>query len=97
MYTIDHTIMAQAFDKLQVQKLVQSDRFEILTISLEEGSIFPEHTSPTNAQLIVLQGDILFHINGEAFRLKTQERFSFPKEVPHWVKANENSKFLIIR
>ena len=97
MYTVNHTIAAQAFDKLQVQKLVKSDTFEILSICLEKGSVFPEHTSPTDAQLIMLQGDIIFHINGEAFRIKEQEHFGFPKEVPHWVKANENSKFLIIR
>lgn len=97
MYTVNNTIASQSFDKLQVQKLVKSDVFEILTISLEAKSIFPEHTSPTDAHLIVLQGDILFHINEKVFRIKTQEHFSFPKEVSHWVEANENSKFLIIR
>jgi len=68
-----------------------------LSISLEKDATFPEHTSPTNAQLIVIEGDIVFHINGEPFHLKKYQQFGFPKEVSHWVKANENSKFLIIR
>lgn len=97
MYTIQSTIKSQKFDALQVQKLAKNDAFEILNISLEKGAVFPTHTSTANAQLIVLEGDILFHINGETFHLKEQQHFSFPKETEHWVKANENSKFLIIR
>lgn len=97
MYQVENTIASQPYDKLQVQKLVKSDGFEILSISLEEDVIFPEHTSPTDAQLVVLEGNIVFHINGKSYQLKTQQYFSFPKETKHWVKANEDSKFLIIR
>ncbi len=97
MYKIDNTIKVQEYDKLQVQKLSKNDAFEILNISLEKEAVFPEHTSPTDAQLIVLEGDIFFHINEETFHLTAQQHFSFPKETAHWVKANENSKFLIVR
>ena len=97
MYTINNTIASQPFDKLNVEKLVKTDVLEILGISLEKDAVFPEHTSPTDAHLVVLEGHIIFHINGEPFHLKEQQHFNFPKEVPHWVKANENSKFLIIR
>ena len=97
MYTVNNTIASQAFDKLQVQKLVKNKTLEILSISLEKDAIFPEHRSPADAQLIVLEGDIFFHIKGDTFHLKKQQHFSFAKEEKHWVKANENSKFLIIR
>lgn len=97
MYTINNTIKSQTFNKLQVEKLAKTDVFEILSISLEKDAVFPKHTSPTNAQLIVLEGDIIFHIHGEPYHLKGQQNFSFPKETEHWVSANENSKFLIIR
>lgn len=97
MYEIDNHINSQAFDRLQIHKLKKTDKFEILSISLEKNAIFPEHTSPTDAQLIVLAGDIVFHIKGEIYQLTKHQHFSFPREVAHWVKANENSKFLIIR
>lgn len=97
MYTIQNTIKTQEYNKLQVQKLTKNDTFEILSISLEKDAIFPTHTSPTDAQLIVMEGDIIFHIHGEPYHLKAQEHFSFPKETEHWVSANENSKFLIVR
>lgn len=97
MKIINNTIKTQAYNKLQVQILVKTETFEILSISLEKEAIFPEHTSPRDAQLVVLEGHIVFHINGQAFPLEAQQHFSFPKETEHWVKAHENSKFLIIR
>ena len=97
MYEINNSIVSQTFDKLKVHKLAKTDVFEILSISLEKDAVFPEHTSPTDAQLILLEGDIDFHINGETYGLKKQQHFSFPKEEKHWVQAKQNSKFLIIR
>ncbi len=97
MYTIDNTIKNQKFEALQVQKIAKTDVLEILSISLEKDAIFPEHTSPTDAHLIVLEGVIVFHINNEIFTLTTQQHFSFSKQNSHWVEAKENAKFLIIR
>lgn len=97
MYEIREEIKTQPYDKLQIQKLSKNDAAEVLSISLESGAIFPEHTSPTDALLVVLEGDIHFHIDHDNFHLTKQEYFSFPRETRHWVKANENSKFLIIR
>lgn len=97
MYTIQSKIKSQAFDKLQIQKLVKNNALEILSISLEKDAVFSTHTSPSDAQLILLEGDIVFHIHGEPYHIKAQENFSFPKETEHWVNANADSKFLIIR
>ncbi|WP_297695165.1 cupin domain-containing protein [uncultured Eudoraea sp.] len=97
IYTISNQIADQPFDNLQLKKIVKTDALEILSISLEKGATFPEHTSPKDAQLIVLEGEIAFHINETSYKLKTQQNFNFPKATPHFVMANENSKFLIIR
>ncbi len=97
MYKTSNQIAEQKFDKLQVQKLVKTEALEILSISLEKGATFPEHISPADAQLIVLEGNIVFHINENSYLLKSQQNINFPKATPHSVRANENSKFLIIR
>ncbi|MFS4467898.1 cupin domain-containing protein [Maribacter sp. 2210JD10-5] len=97
MYEESNQIRNQKYDKLQVEIVVETDTFDILTISLEKNAIFPEHSSPSDAQLIVLEGDIIFHIDNEPHHLTAYQHFNFPKHTEHWVKANENSKFLIIR
>ncbi|WP_299532685.1 cupin domain-containing protein [Ulvibacterium sp.] len=97
MYEIREDIKTQPYHKLQIQRLSKNNAVEVLSISLEGGTIFPEHTSPSDALLVILKGDVDFHIDQNTFHLTEQEYFSFPRETPHWVKANENSKFLIIR
>ncbi|MEA1785223.1 cupin domain-containing protein [Arenibacter sp. GZD96] len=97
MYTINKQISQQLYNKLKVDVLTKTDTFEIISISLEKNTIFPEHTSPKDAQLLVLDGAIAFHCNGHVFHLEEQDLFNFPKAVIHWVQAKENSKFIIIR
>jgi len=97
MYEISNQIADQPFDNLQIQKIAKTNALEILSISLEKGATFPQHTSPKDVQLIVLEGALIFNINQEEYILLKHQHFCFPKETPHWVKADENSKFLIIR
>lgn len=96
-YKINNIIRDQKHQQLQVQKLVKTPSVEILGVSLEKGAIFPKHTSPTEAQLIVLEGKINFHIEDKNYVLGKHQLFSFPKEIVHWVTAEENAKFLIVR
>jgi quercetin dioxygenase-like cupin family protein len=97
MYQVNSIIALQKFEGLKVQKIDSNSQTDIISISLEKNAIFPEHTSPRDANLIVLEGEIVFNIKGKEYLLFEQHHFQFEKETPHWVKANENSKFLIIR
>ncbi len=97
MYKINNSIRETKFNGLQISKLAKTDTLEILSISMEKLAVFPKHSSPTDAQLVVLEGDISFHINNEIYSLKKEQSFNFPKDIEHWVEANDNSKFLIIR
>lgn len=97
MYVEKEAIKNLPYDKLQITKLAKNEAFEVLAIGLEKDAIFPEHTSPTDALLVVLEGAIDFHINGERIQLSKNEAYSFSKETPHWVRACENTKFLIVR
>ncbi|MBT8286077.1 MAG: cupin domain-containing protein [Flavobacteriaceae bacterium] len=97
MPSINNSIATQKFDQLQIEKLLKNDNFEILSISLEKGSVFPDHTSPTHAYLLVLEGKIEFHILGEKHMLEKLQLFDFPENTTHSVLAEEDSKFVIIR
>ena len=82
---------------LQVSKIFESETTETLLISLEKGKEFPTHTSPKDAFLVVIEGFINFHIENKMIALERHEIYSFKKDVEHYVTANKNSKFLIIR
>ena len=97
MYKINNAINTTSFEGLQVGKLLDINAKEVLQISLEASAVFPKHTSPTDAHLLVLEGSISFFINRIEYKLNKHQLFQFPKDVEHWVEAHENSKFLIIR
>ena len=97
MYTVNKTIRKVSYKGLQAGKLLVIQAKEILHISLEKDALFPEHSSPSDANLLVLEGAIIFFINDKEYKLSKYDIFDFPKQEIHWVKAIENSKFLIIR
>ncbi|NNM23831.1 MAG: cupin domain-containing protein [Flavobacteriaceae bacterium] len=97
MLQIDPTINDTGFSGLKVTKLWASSSCETLLISLEKGHTFPEHTSPRDALLVLLEGKVLFRINNSEIEINKHEVFSFKAETPHNVFADKNSKFLIIR
>ncbi len=92
-----NTIIETVVKKLNVSKIFNTDSTETLLISLEKGATFPTHTSPKDALLVVLEGSINFFINEQNILLESQQVHTFSKEVSHYVTANQNTKFLIIR
>ena len=97
MYTINDVINLSEYDGLNAGKILDFNAKEALFISLEKDSVFPKHTSPTSAHLLVLEGTISFFINDETYILTKNQIFNFPEDKEHWVEASESSKFLIIR
>ncbi|HPF11605.1 MAG TPA: hypothetical protein PKW08_09575 [Flavobacteriaceae bacterium] len=95
-YIIDTAVVATTFDGLTIKKIF-NHQAEVLLISLEKGSTFPEHQSPRNALLQMLEGEIVFHMDHKALNMKGLEGFQIPSKETHSVYAVQNSKFLIIR
>ena len=97
MYIINNEINSTTDTGLQAGKLLDVNAKEILHISLEANHEFPKHMSPRDAHLFVLEGDLIFYIHNLEYRLLKHQIFNFPKDEEHWVKAIQNSKFLIVR
>jgi len=83
MYTISDETETQEYHNMQIKKIVKSSSLEILSITLEKEALFPDHTSPRDVELIVLEGSIEFHINGVTYNLTRQQHFNFPKGTKH--------------
>lgn len=96
-YTINSIVSSIPYDGLTIKKVFTEPQTEVLLIALEKGHLFPEHDSPKNAMLQMLEGEIVFQINHQEFSLKNQEYFQFPAKKTHRVLAIQHSKFLIIR
>ena len=95
---MEHNILKQeVVEGLKVTKIFNSEHAETLLITLSKNKMFPKHNSPKDALLVVLEGEINFFITNKTIKLCPLDTFSFAKEVDHYVIANTNAKFLIIR
>ena len=97
MYEINNTVRDSVIDGLTVTVLSRSETCETLLITLEKGKLFPEHTSPREALLVLLEGSIVFSISAKEFQIEKSQSFVFPAHEKHHVLAKEDAKFLIIR
>jgi quercetin dioxygenase-like cupin family protein len=96
-YSINNKINETIYNEFQAGKILDINAKEVLFISLEKGSIFPKHNSSRDANLLVLEGSVSFHINNTVYQIANNQIFNFPKDQEHWVEANENSKFIVLR
>lgn len=68
-----------------------------ILFAFAEGQELKTHTSPTDAWLIMLEGESLYTISGEDHALKAGSITAIPATVPHSLKAITNFKMLLIR
>ena len=94
---IDNRINSTPYGGLKVEKIWSSNTAETLLICMDQGIQFPDHTSPRETLLIVLEGAIEFSIEKNKVTLSKNESINFPANETHNVVAHSPSKFLIIR
>lgn len=97
MFQIENRINSTEYNGLKIEKINSIETVETLLIVLEKSHTFPEHTSPKDVFLVLLEGEIDFSINSKSYQLQKHQIFPFPANEKHSIFAKENSKFLIIR
>ena len=97
MLTINNIIKDTNYDGVSFKKLSSNTASETILVSMEKGAEVPRHVADKDAQLIMLEGKIEFHIEDQIHELKDHQVLNFKANVIHWVAALINSKFLIIK
>ena len=72
-------------------------RFVFAEIALPKGRATGLHTDPSDETFYVLEGEILFHLDGEEHRAGTGETVQIRQGVPHaFTAVSETARFLYI-
>lgn len=66
-------------------------------IALKKDEIIDTHTSPSDAAVYVIEGEIEIHFDAEKFKLSKGELLMFKREKEHKVLAHKDSKFFLIK
>ena len=97
MNTVENSISKLAYEGLKIEKLASLNGCEVILMALEKGHWFPEHRSPRDAMLVMLEGSINIVIKEKDIQIQKHQHFLFPADEKHKVFGNQNSKFLIVR
>ncbi len=97
MSIIINTINDTGYQGVTVKKIAEHKSYEVILITLQKGSRIPEHVANRDAQLVMLEGKIRFHIEDSVHNLNKHEVLCFGKEIKHRVEAVRDSKFMLVK
>ncbi len=83
-------------DRPVVEKIFSANNTTVIAFGLKSGVELSEHTAPSRAKLVMIQGVVNFHINGEVLRFTVQDSFDIPLDIKHSVVGVEDAMFLIV-
>ena len=87
-------------NNVQSRILAKNDNNLALLIAIKKNQMMAEHTSPVDAFLYVIEGEVEFKVHKEkteTFEIKKGEIFYFEKEEKHTVFGKKDSKILVVR
>lgn len=75
--------------------LVDKDAGTVTLFAFDEGESLSEHTTPYDALVQVLDGEVTLTIGGEEVRATAGELVLMPAKVPHALRATRRFKMLL--
>jgi len=94
---IENIKLALPFDKIKTKNLVSNETGDLILINIEKGMELKEHSSPSDASILILKGKVNFKIYGIDHFMKKGDLFNFEKNEVHAIEALKNSSILLIK
>jgi quercetin dioxygenase-like cupin family protein len=76
--------------------LINKKKGTITLFSFDKGEELSEHTTPYDAFVYVLDGEVKITLGGDPNNLKKGESVIMPAEIPHALKAISKFKMLLV-
>jgi quercetin dioxygenase-like cupin family protein len=79
-----------------VKKIYTGDGTMLLAIGLRKGVELAEHTAPSTAKLIMIQGKVNFNLKDESLRFARHDTYDIPLGKKHTVVGVVDAIFLLL-
>lgn len=77
------------------KQIIKKPNGNITLFAFDKDETLTEHTSPYEAFVFVVEGEMEIKIGGNPFNVKAGEIIVMPPNVPHALKAAQKSKMLL--
>ena len=68
----------------------------VTLFAFDAGEGLSEHTTPYDAMVLILDGEVEIRIGGDDHNLKKDEMIIMPADIPHALRATSRFKMLLI-
>jgi len=73
------------------------DAFSLVEVAMQRGRATGLHTDPSHETFYVLEGELLFHVDGEERRARAGDTIGIRRGVPHaFMAISELARFLVL-
>ena len=77
------------------KQILKKPNGNITLFAFDKDESLTEHTSPYDAVVYMVDGEMEIKIGGNPYNVKAGEIIVMPADIPHGLKANVNSKMLL--
>jgi len=98
----EHIQLQKLIDSIDYQdssivskQIIKKPNGNITLFAFDKDESLTEHTSPYEAVVYIVDGEMEIKIGGNPFNLKSGEIIVMPPNVPHGLKATVKSKMLL--
>jgi quercetin dioxygenase-like cupin family protein len=77
------------------RQIVKTEAGNVTLFAFDQGQELSEHTTPYDALVQVLDGEVQITISGEPFHLVASESILMPANEPHFLRAERKFKMLL--
>lgn len=87
----------EAEDKVQFRNILATSNGGVSIVGFKAGQFLDEHVAPAEVMVYVIEGEIDFNMAGNTHTLKGGEFLLMGADVLHQVKANTDSKLMLVK
>jgi quercetin dioxygenase-like cupin family protein len=86
-----------AHQNIKVPGAWADDAFSLVEVLMPAGRATGLHIDPSHETFYVLEGELLFHVDGAEHRAQAGTTFAIPRGVPHaFIAVSETVRFLVL-
>lgn len=86
-----------ALQNIKVPGAWSDDAFSLVEVASTEGRATGLHADPSHETFYVLEGEILFHVDGDEYRATAGATVAIPRGVPHaFLVTSPTARFLVL-
>lgn len=84
-------------DKVHVRNIFETGNGGVSLVAFEAGQKLDTHLAPFEVMVTVLEGEIVFTMDGKAHTLTAGQFLLMGQDVPHSVESKTDSKLMLVK